>query len=341
VSDTLSPAELEAVAEQLAGAGDPVAGPLSADLIAGGRSNLTFRLTDGASRWVLRTPPRAGRTPSAHDVARELRITSALDGTGVPVPRPVLLCEDESLLGGPFAVAAYVDGRVLQARGELDALDDAELDATVTELVRVLAALHGVDHEAAGLGAMARPGDYGARQLKRWSGQWEHVGTGPLEPLGPRVAELASAVADALPPQRVTGVVHGDYRIDNCLLAPDAPRVAAVVDWELATIGDPVADVAMMTAYLDPAFDLVIGEPCAWTSPRLPDADGLAARYEQAGGAALDGWAAHQALACLKVAVIAAGIDHRKRAGAGSGPGFDTAGQAVEPYLDRGLALLT
>ena len=365
--------ELSAVAAQMAGAGVDLAGPLTARLIAGGRSNLTFRLDDGSSAWVMRTPPRAGRTPSAHDVAREYRVTSALGATDVPVPPAVVLCEDESLIGGPFAVSGFVPGVTVQTAAQLDGLvdgldgghggghdgvhdgghDGGLVSGVVTALASTLAALHRVDHVAVGLERFGRPDGYAARQLKRWSGQWEIVGEAFAGSVKSSAAALVSALGDRLPRQESTGVVHGDYRIDNTLLtipgaagqaggeAGGAPTVAAVVDWELSTIGDPVADVAMMCVYRHPVFDQVIGEPTAWTSPRLPDADGLAARYEQAGGAALDGWAAHQALACLKVAVIAAGIDHRKRAGAGSGPGFDTAGQAVEPYLDRGLALLT
>jgi aminoglycoside phosphotransferase (APT) family kinase protein len=133
--------------------------------------------------------------------------------------------------------------------------------------------------------------------------------------------------------------VHGDYRIDNTLIAVDGPssRVAAVIDWELSTIGDPVADVAMMCAYRQAPFDLVVGAPSAWTSDRLPSVPDLAARYEAAGGVRLDEWGFHLALAYFKVAVIAAGIDHRWRAGAGAGAGFDTAGKAVEPYLELAL----
>lgn len=328
--------ELALVARELAAAGVAVTGPLEAEPISGGRSNLTSVISDGRTRWILRTPPRAGRTASAHDVAREHRVTAALAGSGVPVPPAVLLCEDESLLGVPFTVAGHVEGAAIRTQAELAEHDDRTVGAMVSDLLTTLAALHGVDHVAVGLEGFGRPDGYAARQLRRWSRQWDSVGTSGLEPLArAAMARLGSRV----PTQRATSVVHGDYRIDNTLIAVDGPasRVAAVIDWELSTIGDPVADVAMMCAYRQPPFDLVLGAPSAWTSERLPPAAELAAGYESAGGVRLDDWDFHLALACFKVAVIAAGIDHRRRAGAAAGPGFDTAGEAVGPYLELAL----
>jgi aminoglycoside phosphotransferase (APT) family kinase protein len=328
----LTTAELTAVAEAMRGAGEPVAGPLAAELITGGRSNLTFRLDDGEHRWVLRMPPRAGRTPSAHDVAREFRVTAALASTDVPVARAVVLCEDETLLGGPFAVAAFVDGRTIQTRTEFDELHDAELVQITDQLVSTLAALHAVDHLGLGLERFGRPDGYAARQLTRWAGQWDLVGAASLRPLA---AEVIARLNSGVPDQPAIGIVHGDFRIDNTLLDLRVePRVAAIVDWELSTIGDPVADVAMMCAYRDRAFDLIVGSSSAWTSPRLPDVAGLAAAYEHAGGVDLIHWEFHLALAYLKIAVIAAGIEHRLRAGAASGVGFNTAGQSVQAYLE-------
>lgn len=336
----LADRELAGVARVMREAGAEPAGPLSARLIAGGRSNLTVRLDDGERSWVLRTPPRTGRTPSAHDVAREFRVTSALGGTEVPVARAVVLCEDDAVLGGPFAVADFVEGRTVQSAADLALVPEGSLAPLLAEVVRVLAALHRVDHVAVGLERFGRPDAYAERQLRRWSGQWELVGDRALDPLA---AELAGRLGAALPRQASTGVVHGDYRIDNVLVDlhdPDAPRVRAVVDWELSTIGDPVADVAMALAYQHPAFDLVVGEPSAWTSAALGGPDALLAAYESAGGAPLVDLEAHLALAHYKLAVIAAGIDHRRRAGSGSGAGFDTAGAAVEPSLRAGLAAL-
>lgn len=337
----LSSDELAEVATRLRSAGVRVAAPLRATLIAGGRSNLTFRLEDGVDRWVLRMPPRAGRTPSAHDVVREHRVTSALEGTAVPVPPALLLCEDEAVLGAPFTVSGFVAGRTVQSRADLDALDDTVVLAVSGRLVEALAALHRVDHVAIGLERFGRPDGYAGRQLRRWSGQWQLVGDRDA-PTRAAAAEMEARLAAALPEQRAVGVVHGDYRIDNTLLRLDdgVPHVAAVVDWELSTIGDPVADVAMMCAYRHPAFDLIMGTTSAWTSDRLPDAGSLAAAYEAAGGVALADWERHLALAYFKVAVIAAGIDHRHRAGVGAGPGFDSAGRSVPEFLAAGLDTL-
>ena len=318
-------------------AGATLAGPLESRLIAGGRSNLTFRLTDGVARWVLRTAPRAGRTPSAHDVAREYRVTRALRRTPVPVPPAVVLDEGEQVLGSPYAVAEFVDGACVQSRSDLDGLDDRTVAICVDRLVETLAALHAVDPVAIGLERHGRPDGYAERQVRRWSGQWELVGSAALDGLA---TELGRSLAAAVPEQRSSGIVHGDYRIDNTILRlDDDVRVAAVVDWELSTLGDPVADVALMCVYRHPALDLVLGSPSAWTSDRLPDAAGLASAYEAAGGVPLRGWNFHLALGYFKLAVIAAGIDHRYRAGATHGTGFDTAGDAVGPLLEAGHVL--
>jgi aminoglycoside phosphotransferase (APT) family kinase protein len=335
----LSPEELAALAVWLSEAGVTLAGPLQARLIAGGRSNLTYELSDSASRWVLRTPPRVGRTPSAHDVVREYRVVAALTPTDVPVAPAVAVCEDPSVLGIPFALTGFVPGATIRTQAELGSLDDSTVDSVTLRLVETLAALHRVDHVAVGLADFGRPDGYAERQVRRWSRQWEIVGAPEL---GPLAAEVSTRLAAALPAQASTGIVHGDYRIDNTILRlGPAAAVAAVVDWELSTIGDPVADVAMMCAYRHPLLDLILGGPSAWTSPRLRSPADLAAAYESAGGVPLAAWEFHLALAYFKIGVIAAGIDHRVRAGAASGPGFDTAGQTVAGYLELSLDQLT
>jgi aminoglycoside phosphotransferase (APT) family kinase protein len=340
VSTALTEQELRAVAARMVDAGVRLAGPLTASLIAGGRSNLTFRLTDGSCDWVLRTPPRAGRTPSAHDVGREFRVTSALGATEVPVATAVVLYEGDDLLGGPFWVGDFVAGRVIQSRVDLDALDDAAVAAVSQRLVEALARLHRVDHLAIGLERFGRPDAYASRQLRRWTGQWELVGDRSFDALA---GEVSERLACHLPEQRSAGIVHGDFRIDNTLLdldGPDGPRLAAIVDWELSTIGDPVADIATMLAYRNPAFDLIVGAPSAWTSPRLPDPEALAAAYVTAGGWPLVDLDLHLALAHYKIAAIAAGIAHRHRAGSGSGAGFESAGSAVLPFLEAARSAL-
>jgi aminoglycoside phosphotransferase (APT) family kinase protein len=333
----LTRVELNAVGGLMAEEGVALDAPLRGQLITGGRSNVTFALTDGIGRWVLRTAPRAGRTPSAHDVGREYRVTRALMGSAVPVPRAILLHEDDDVLGAPFAVAEFVDGTCVQSRSDLDLLTDDTRLACMNELVTTLATLHAVDPVKIGLEAHGRPEGYAERQVRRWAGQWEIVGTAPLNALA---TEIGGRLAEAVPDQPASGIVHGDYRIDNTILQlTEHPRVAAVVDWELSTLGDPVADVALMCVYRHPALDLVLGAPSAWTSDLIPSVDEIAAAYESAGGVQLTNWDFHMALGYYKLAVIAAGIDHRFRAGVTSGSGFDTAGDAVEPLLEAGLRL--
>lgn len=333
----LTSVQLTSVAQRLKDRGTDVDGDITARLLAGGRSNLTYMLTDGVSKWVLRRPPMAGGTPSAHDVAREVTVTRALSTTDVPVAAPLLLVDDDETINSPYTVAEFVEGTTLRHRDDVAGLDPALLGSSITSLLDALARLHRVDHVAAGLEQFGRPGAYGARQLRRWSGQWEIVGSDRTG----RADQLLARLRDRVPEQRHTSIVHGDYRIDNTLVdLADAGRVVAIVDWELATIGDPVADVATMSAYRHPALDLVLGFPCAWTSPALPDPAGLAAGYEKAGGVPLDNWAFHLALAYYKLAVISAGIDHRYRAGGTVGDGFDTAADAVGQYMDAGLAAL-
>jgi aminoglycoside phosphotransferase (APT) family kinase protein len=336
----LTASELDAVRHRLEEAGVPIAGPLTATRIAGGRSNLTYDVTDGSSRWILRTPPRAGRTPSAHDIVREHRFTSALVGTSVPVAPPVLLHEVEDDLGVPFTVSGFVDGETVRTRDQLERLDAPTVDAIVTCLVDALATLHAVDLRSVGLGDMGRPGSYAARQLRRWASQWQTVG--PVE-LTSLAEEAVAQLRGRVPDRTTETIVHGDYRIDNTILAlpqQGPAAVRAVVDWELATVGDPAADVAMMAAYRAPAFDRIVGEPAAWTSELLPTPDDLVARYEAAAGRQLQAWSTHLGLAYFKVAVIAAGIDHRSRAASHRDAGHPPARLAIEPYLELALETL-
>jgi aminoglycoside phosphotransferase (APT) family kinase protein len=317
--------------------GVSVDGELRADLISGGKSNLTYAISDDSSRWVLRRPPTAGLTPSAHDVAREYRITSALQGTGVPVARTIMLCEDVSVLGAPFTLVEHVTGRVIRTKTDLAELGGQDIDACIDELVKVLGALHNVDYHAVGLEKFGRPDGYVTRQVALWAKQWSRVKTED----SPDLDRLHADLADSIPAQSEASIVHGDFRIDNTILAPDdVSRVAAVVDWELSALGDPLTDVALMCVYRNPAFDLVIGEPAAWTSSRLPSADEIAQRYTLASGRELAHWNFYLALANFKLAVIAEGINHRYRVGATVGDGFDKAGESVPEFIAAGLRAL-
>ena len=325
----LTAQELAGVATALERGGLHLEAGLTASAIAGGRSNLTYRVTDGVRSWVLRMPPRTGRTPSAHDVAREHRVTAALRDSEVPVAEAVLLCQDETVLGGPFSVSGFVVGDALRTQEDLAELADGELARVLDSLLGALAALHRTDHVEVGLGEFGRPDGYAARQLRRWTSQWALTGSPDLERLADEVTLL---LGRRVPDQPVSAIVHGDYRIDNTIVRDG--QVAAVVDWELSTLGDPVADVALMCAYRDPAFDLIVGAPSAWTSDRLPGPAELAERYVAVAGRDLAHWDFHLGLASFKVAVIAAGIDHRRRSGGVRGPGFDTAAEAVPRFLE-------
>jgi len=330
----LGPGELRGVRAFLVDAGEDVVGDLRSRLIAGGRSNLTYRIDDEESAWVLRRPPTGGLTPSAHDIGREFRVNSALHGSAVPVARPVGFTGDLAVLGAAFSVVEYVAGRTIQSTADLDRWDDEDVASCVSALIDALVALHRVDYQAVGLAGFGRTDGYGSRQLRRWSGQWAHMEADNL--LADR---LLRRLTEMVPPQSSCSIVHGDFRVDNTILdESDIGRVLALVDWELSTLGDPVADVAMMCAYRHPALDSVLGIPAAWTSDRLPAPDDLAGCYESRGGSSLTHWEFYLALAFYKMAVIAEGIAFRHRLGATTGTGFATAGAAVPEFLEAGLS---
>jgi aminoglycoside phosphotransferase (APT) family kinase protein len=341
VTDSLAGLDLGALDRHLQGIGIPRSGQLRAELISGGRSNLTFLVHDDASAWVLRRPPMHGLTPSAHDMAREYRVVAALAGTPVPVAAAVAHCEDESVLGAPFAMVSYVPGRVVRSAGELEAIGDrTEIDRCVDELIRVLANLHAVDPASVGLADFGRPDGYLQRQVRRWAGQWQHVRLDDDE-RDADVHRLHSALAEAVPPQSGSSIVHGDYRIDNTILdSHDAAVVRAVVDWELSTLGDPVSDAALMCAYRNPAMDLILNLQSAWTSDLIPPPDELAHRYSTISGRPLANWPFYMSLAYFKIAIIAAGIDFRRRM-AGGDDGSDRVGEVIAPLIALGLKTIT
>jgi aminoglycoside phosphotransferase (APT) family kinase protein len=329
--------DLAALDRHLRDIGVPRSGPLRAELISGGRSNLTFHVCDDASQWVLRRPPLHGLTPSAHDMGREFRVVAALADTPVPVAQAVTLCEDESVLGAPFAMVGYVEGRVVRSADDLEAVGNrADIGKCADGLIRVLADLHAVEPDSVGLTGFGRPDSYLERQIRRWAGQWQYVRLDD-DDRDDDVHRLHAALAQAVPPQSGSSVVHGDYRIDNTILdANDASIVCAVVDWELSTLGDPVSDAALMCAYRNPAMDLILNMRSAWTSPLIPAADQLAHRYSTMSGRPLAHWPFYMSLAYFKIAIIAAGIDFRRRM-AGGEDGSDRVGEVVAPLIALGL----
>lgn len=328
---------LPALRKFLLASGVPVNGELSASLLAGGRSNLTFKVCDEQSQWVVRRPPVSGLTPSAHDMRREWTVTHALGHSGVPVAATLAMSEDPSILGAPFTVVDFVEGIVIRDQADLGGLSDAQLQGNLNNLIHILAKLHDVDQQAIGLASFGKPGHFLQRQVNLWSQQWQRVKTRDLAD----VARLHRALEEAMPASHATSIVHGDFRIDNAILnASDPRRILAVVDWEMSTVGDPLTDVALMCAYRQPIFDTLLGMQAAWTSPRYPDADDLAQRYATVSGRNLDHWGFYMALANFKLGVIGEGITHRALSGSDTGKGADKAAHATRAFMAAGLAAL-
>ncbi|HET8813406.1 MAG TPA: phosphotransferase family protein [Solirubrobacterales bacterium] len=287
--------------------------PLRFERIAGGHSNLTYRVTDAAGRkWALRRPPLGKRLGSAHDMGREFKVVSALGGTEVPVAPVVGLCEDESVNGAPFYVMEFVEGPILRGLAEAEIFpDEGDRRAIGERVADTLVQIHAVDPDAVGLGDLGRKEDYVARQLHRWKGQWEKSKTRELESID-RVHEALSA---RVPEQGPATIVHGDYRLDNMILN-SAGEVAAVVDWELCTLGDPLADVGLLMVYWPERGEdpVGLGMP-ANLAPGFPSREELVARYAEHSGRDLSHLDFYVALGYWKLAIILEGVYARYAAG--------------------------
>src|SRR4051794_984200 len=299
--------------------------PLSFERISGGRSNLTYAVADGAgTRWALRRPPLGKRLASAHDMAREHRIISALQGTDVPVPPIAGLCEDESVNGAPFFVMDFVEGPILRSRAEAEqSFDEAQRRPIGERVVDTLVAIHAIDPDRVGLGDLGRKQDYVARQLRRWQGQWEKSKTHDV----PLIDDVHGRLSERSPDQGPATIVHGDYRLDNMILS-DTGEVAAVVDWELCTLGDPLADVGMLIVYWSEAGDeLMPLFQAPTTAAGFPSRDEIRERYAVRSGRDLSEIDFYVALACWKLAIILQGgyagdaAGRYGKAGAGTGGG--------------------
>jgi aminoglycoside phosphotransferase (APT) family kinase protein len=309
-------------------------GELWAEVVAGGRSNLTYRLTDGTSRWALRRPPMGHVLPTAHDMAREYTVISALHGSPVPVPEPVALCTDRAVLGEPFYLMSFVDGIVLDEPGK--AADPATARHSTEALVDTLVALHDIDPHQVGLEAFGRPEGFLQRQVSRWHKQFQaSVAEGNDTEAG-----VVAALTDRLPDSTRTGIVHGDYRLTNVMFEPGFQRIAAVVDWEMATLGDPLTDVGLLYVYHERS------RAAAGVMPDFPVAQGflspeaMVRRYAEASGldvAALD-W--HIAFGYFKLSVIAAGIAARYQQGLTVGEGFEVFGALRDDALSAAAGKL-
>ena len=240
-------------------------GPLAVWQYAGGQSNPTFLLQAASGDYVLRKKPPGALLPSAHQVEREHRVMSALAGTGVPVPPCLALCEDASVIGTSFFVMAHVPGRILWDP-RLPGFSPADRRGLYDGMFDVLARLHAVDPATAGLGDFGRPGNYFARQVARWTQQYEAARTEDV----PGMTRLAAWLPEHIPPGDETAIVHGDFRLDNLIVHPEEPRILAIIDWELATLGHPLADLAYacLAYYITPT-----GQPRARRrAPLQPEA---------------------------------------------------------------------
>lgn len=288
--------------------------PLRFELVAGGRSNLTFRVIDAdGRRWVLRRPPLHSVLPSAHDVLREHRIIAALQNTAVPVPRLVGCEADPRVTGAPFYVMDFVDGLVPRDRQTVTS--ELTMDArraVALHLADTLADLHALDIDEVGLDDLAKRGDYIARQLHRWSGQYA---TGAQRDL-PLVMQLHDRLAASIPEQGTPAIVHGDYRLDNLIIGHDG-SIRAVLDWELCTLGDPLADLGLLEVYWLPPNDREMpGIPAASLIPGIPAIEAVVSRYAERSGRDVEDLDYYVAFGYWKLAIILEGVYARFSTGA-------------------------
>ena len=287
--------------------------PLGFSLIEAGHSNMTFVVQDGrAARWVLRRPPLHTVLATAHDMGREHRAIAALHPEGFPVPRPLGLCSDPSVNGAPFYVMEYVDGSVIRDATEAAALPHGTRRALSRSLVEVLAQLHGFDPDAVGLADHGRREGYVARQLRRWLRQVTDTDTADR----PEIRAVHDHLAARVPEQSTTGIVHGDYRLDNCIVGGDG-KVRAVLDWELCTLGDVLADVAMLLTYWsEPGEDTQALDNAPTAVEGFYSRAELLAAYAEASGRSLDQIDFYLAWGAWRLACILVGVQARYLAGA-------------------------
>lgn len=346
--DDLAPASLPGIDRERVGAWlraevDDLEPPFDYELIAGGMSNLTFRVRDGAGREVvLRRPPLGPTLPSAHDMEREFRIIEALDGSIVPVPTPFGLCVDAEVNGAPFYVMEFLSGAVLKSveAAERAYPDPADRRRLAESLIGVLASLHSIEPGEVGLGDLGRRDGYIERQLARWQRQWEQAKTREV----PAIDDVHDRLAAAIPAEQRASIVHGDYRLDNVVSGP-GPRVAGVLDWELCTLGDPLADLGgLMTSWIEP------GETAAhlmWGSvtslPGFPTRGELIDAYAARSGLDVSRVDYYMAFTYWKLACIAEGVYRRFSTGMmgdGAGVSLVELGEKTEILAELAAASL-
>jgi aminoglycoside phosphotransferase (APT) family kinase protein len=316
-------------------------GPIDAQPVGEGHSNVTYLVRRGDAEYVLRRPPRPPLPPSAHDVLREARLLEALARTAVRVPKVLLTSADESIIGAPFYVMERVHGDVITSSVP-EALDtEGERRRIGEQLVDALVELHSVDFAAAGLADFGKPTGYLDRQLRRFGGLWEHNKTREIETLD-RVTEW---LAGHKPESGPATIVHGDYRLGNTMFAAGAPaRLVSIFDWELATIGDPLADVGYLTAtwaQADDGEDTMLSFGSVTRRPGFSTREELIARYEEGSGRSMSSVNWYGALALWKAAIFLEGSYKRRLAGTTDDPFFDLLDHGVPALAERAWILAT
>ncbi|MBN8866251.1 MAG: phosphotransferase family protein [Solirubrobacterales bacterium] len=307
----------------------PGAGPVEIERVRAGHSNLTFFVSRGGERWVLRRPPRPPFPPKAHDVLREHRLISALYETGVPVPRAVMACHDESVIGAPFYLMERLDGLVVRRElpPEMDTPEQAR--AAAEALVDALVSLHAVDVSAGPLSKLGRPSGYLKRQVDLWSRQWQVNKTREI----PAIVQVGGRLATSIPESGTPAIVHGDFKLDNVIFDPGPPaRVAGVLDWEMATLGDPMADVGYLAAMWlghDGPASLLLGLSLATGSRNFPPIEELLERYSERSGRSLEQLPWYRCLAIWKLAILLEGSRKRHLAGTTDDPFFASLDEGI------------
>jgi aminoglycoside phosphotransferase (APT) family kinase protein len=317
----------------------PVGERLQSRLIAGGRSNPTYELTDGDRFWILRRPPVGHVLPTAHDMGREYRALTALHGTAVPVPKTVGLCENPELIGASFYVMDKLDGITLRTPQDTARLTPAQRRALADAAVQTLVALHEVDPAGVGLADWGHPDGYLERQLKRWQRQWESSATSPR----PEVDELHRRLRAAMPDSRFPGIVHGDFKIDNLMVDRDEPTtILGLLDWEMSTLGDTLTDLGILCSFWDHEgefFNPITAGATAMAG--FPTRDELVDAYAQARSIDVTDLDWYLVFADFKIAVILEGIHARHLQGHTTGADFEGVGDMVGPLLNRALERAT